>query len=263
MLATHSRLVHELDAELERDHGLPLSSYEVLMNLADAEGNRLRMGELADRLLLSRSRDHPARRPAREAGPDRAPALRRRRPRLLRPPHGPRPRAGRRGAARSPGPASGATSSSGSSPMRSTRSARSGSASTATGTRTAVAGGPAVRLYRAEWSTNCERVGLALAHKGIEAQSVLIEYSNRAPGRGDQRPGPGPGDRGRRRGDQRLGRDPAPPRASARPNRRSFRPTRRCAPGSTSSSSWFERVYKAAAERDRGRARARASPTRR
>lgn len=44
-----------------------------------------------------------------------------------------------------------------------------------------MAGGPAVRLYRAEWSTNCERVGLALAHKGIQAQSVMIEYSNRAP----------------------------------------------------------------------------------
>ncbi len=44
-----------------------------------------------------------------------------------------------------------------------------------------MAGGSAVRLYRAEWSTNCERVGLALAHKGIEAQSVLIEYSNRGP----------------------------------------------------------------------------------
>ena len=44
-----------------------------------------------------------------------------------------------------------------------------------------MAGGPAVRLYRAEWSTNCERVGLALAHKGIEAQSILIEYSNRGP----------------------------------------------------------------------------------
>ena len=41
--------------------------------------------------------------------------------------------------------------------------------------------GPAVRLYRAKWSTNCERVGLALAHKGIAAQSVMIEYSNRAP----------------------------------------------------------------------------------
>ena len=44
-----------------------------------------------------------------------------------------------------------------------------------------MAGGPSVRLYRAEWSTNCERVGLALAHKAIEAESVLIEYSNRAP----------------------------------------------------------------------------------
>jgi DNA-binding MarR family transcriptional regulator len=55
LLATHSRLVHELDAELEREHGLPLSSYEVLMNLADADGNHLRMGELADRLLLSKS----------------------------------------------------------------------------------------------------------------------------------------------------------------------------------------------------------------
>ena len=55
MLETHSRMVTLLDCELERDHDLPLSSYEVLMNLADAEGERLRMGELADRLLLSRS----------------------------------------------------------------------------------------------------------------------------------------------------------------------------------------------------------------
>jgi len=55
LLETHSRLVHELDTELERDHGLPLSSYEVLMHLGDAAGHRLRMGELADRLLLSRS----------------------------------------------------------------------------------------------------------------------------------------------------------------------------------------------------------------
>jgi DNA-binding MarR family transcriptional regulator len=55
MLETHSRVVAELDAELVRDHGLPLTSYEVLMNLSDAEGHKLRMGELADRLLLSRS----------------------------------------------------------------------------------------------------------------------------------------------------------------------------------------------------------------
>jgi DNA-binding MarR family transcriptional regulator len=55
MLETHSALVARLDAELERDHGLPLTSYEVLMYLSDTEEGQLRMGELADRLLLSRS----------------------------------------------------------------------------------------------------------------------------------------------------------------------------------------------------------------
>ena len=55
MLATHANLIARLDAELERDHGLPLTSYEVLMYLGDADGNKLRMGELADKLLLSRS----------------------------------------------------------------------------------------------------------------------------------------------------------------------------------------------------------------
>lgn len=43
-----------------------------------------------------------------------------------------------------------------------------------------MAGGPSLRLYRAPFSTNCERVGLALAHKGIAAESVLIDYANRA-----------------------------------------------------------------------------------
>lgn len=55
MLELHSTLLARLDAELDRDHGLPLSSYEVLINLADAEGEKLRMSELADHLLLSRS----------------------------------------------------------------------------------------------------------------------------------------------------------------------------------------------------------------
>lgn len=55
MLRAHRDLVSSLDAELERDHSLPLSSYEVLMVLADSEGGRARMGELADELLLSRS----------------------------------------------------------------------------------------------------------------------------------------------------------------------------------------------------------------
>lgn len=44
-----------------------------------------------------------------------------------------------------------------------------------------MAGGSSLRLYRAEWSTNCERVGLGLAHKRIEASSVIIEYANRRP----------------------------------------------------------------------------------
>jgi glutathione S-transferase len=39
-----------------------------------------------------------------------------------------------------------------------------------------------IRVYRAPWSTNCERVALALAHKGItEVDSVLIDYSDRSP----------------------------------------------------------------------------------
>ena len=36
-----------------------------------------------------------------------------------------------------------------------------------------------MRLYRAKFSTNVERVALALAYKGIEAESVWIEYSDR------------------------------------------------------------------------------------
>lgn len=37
-----------------------------------------------------------------------------------------------------------------------------------------------MRLYRAKWSTNVERVTLALAHKGLEAEPVWIEYSDRS-----------------------------------------------------------------------------------
>lgn len=55
MLRVHSDVVGQLDAELEREHGLPLSSYEVLISLADAPAGRLRMGDLAGALLLSRS----------------------------------------------------------------------------------------------------------------------------------------------------------------------------------------------------------------
>ncbi|HMJ01218.1 MAG TPA: glutathione S-transferase family protein [Gaiellaceae bacterium] len=39
---------------------------------------------------------------------------------------------------------------------------------------------PFVRLYRARFSTNAERVALALAYKGIEAESVWISYDDRS-----------------------------------------------------------------------------------
>ena len=54
-LRVHSALAKQLDAELEAEHGLPLSSYDVLINLQRAPGRRLRMAELADAVLLSRS----------------------------------------------------------------------------------------------------------------------------------------------------------------------------------------------------------------
>jgi DNA-binding MarR family transcriptional regulator len=55
LLRAHRDLVTRLDAQLESSHDLPLTSYEVLMVLADAAGGRARMSELADELILSRS----------------------------------------------------------------------------------------------------------------------------------------------------------------------------------------------------------------
>src|SRR5438045_1020321 len=51
----HAALARELDAELEAAHGLQLSSYEVLANLAAADHHRLRMRDLAEQVMLSRS----------------------------------------------------------------------------------------------------------------------------------------------------------------------------------------------------------------
>jgi DNA-binding MarR family transcriptional regulator len=53
-LRVHAALGRALDAELRAVHGLSLSSYEVLIFLR-AAGGRLRMAELADGVLLSRS----------------------------------------------------------------------------------------------------------------------------------------------------------------------------------------------------------------
>ena len=54
-LRAHAVLTRELDEELRRAHGLPLSSYDVLVNLESAADRQMRMSELADAVLLSRS----------------------------------------------------------------------------------------------------------------------------------------------------------------------------------------------------------------
>jgi len=54
-LRAHSQITRTLEAELVAEHDLPLPSYDVLLQLAESPGHRLRMTELADRVLLSRS----------------------------------------------------------------------------------------------------------------------------------------------------------------------------------------------------------------
>jgi DNA-binding MarR family transcriptional regulator len=54
-LRAHSQITRRLEHELLTEHDLPLASYEVLLHLAEAPGGMLRMTDLADRVLLSRS----------------------------------------------------------------------------------------------------------------------------------------------------------------------------------------------------------------
>jgi DNA-binding MarR family transcriptional regulator len=46
----------EMGRTLERDAGLSIPDYEVLVNLSEADGHQLRMSELASRLMWSKSR---------------------------------------------------------------------------------------------------------------------------------------------------------------------------------------------------------------
>jgi DNA-binding MarR family transcriptional regulator len=55
MLEAHAQVTQQLDAQMRAEHGLSVSAYEVLMFLADAPAHRMRMSEIADRVLLSRS----------------------------------------------------------------------------------------------------------------------------------------------------------------------------------------------------------------
>jgi DNA-binding MarR family transcriptional regulator len=54
-LRAHAAVTRELDAELSASHDLPLSSYEVLLFLQSAPEGMMRMSELAETVLLSRS----------------------------------------------------------------------------------------------------------------------------------------------------------------------------------------------------------------
>jgi DNA-binding MarR family transcriptional regulator len=55
MLQVHARVTGLLDAELRQEHELSIAGYEVLLFLSDAPEQRLRMAEIADRVLLTRS----------------------------------------------------------------------------------------------------------------------------------------------------------------------------------------------------------------
>jgi DNA-binding MarR family transcriptional regulator len=51
----HDRVLRRLEADLLAQHELPLAWYDVLVRLLEADDRRLRMSELADRVLLSPS----------------------------------------------------------------------------------------------------------------------------------------------------------------------------------------------------------------
>lgn len=55
LLRAHACLSKRLDAALEQTHGLPLSSYEVLDRLDDADAGKMRMCDLAEQAQISRS----------------------------------------------------------------------------------------------------------------------------------------------------------------------------------------------------------------
>jgi DNA-binding MarR family transcriptional regulator len=54
-LQAHATVVRRLNADLEADGQISLADLDVLIQLSGAEGNRLRMSELAETVLLSRS----------------------------------------------------------------------------------------------------------------------------------------------------------------------------------------------------------------
>jgi DNA-binding MarR family transcriptional regulator len=54
-LRSHAAITRELSAQLQREHGLTLNDYEVLLHLKNAEGWRMRRVDLAESVLLTAS----------------------------------------------------------------------------------------------------------------------------------------------------------------------------------------------------------------
>ena len=54
-LRAHALVTRRLESDLMSEQQLPLASYDVLVQLVEAPERRLRMSELAERVLLSRS----------------------------------------------------------------------------------------------------------------------------------------------------------------------------------------------------------------
>ena len=54
-LVVHARVARRLEADLLARNDLPLAEFDVLFQLNLADGDRLRMNELADRVVLSRA----------------------------------------------------------------------------------------------------------------------------------------------------------------------------------------------------------------
>jgi DNA-binding MarR family transcriptional regulator len=54
-IRSHAAITRELSAQLQREHGLTLNDYEVLLHLSHAEGGRMRRIDLAQRVLLTAS----------------------------------------------------------------------------------------------------------------------------------------------------------------------------------------------------------------
>ncbi|MCH7232471.1 MarR family winged helix-turn-helix transcriptional regulator [Glycomyces sp. L485] len=54
LTVTH-RLEHQIDRRLQGHHGISQTQYEILVRLADADENRLRMSELAERIVTAKS----------------------------------------------------------------------------------------------------------------------------------------------------------------------------------------------------------------